>query len=167
MSGHLRVKRPRTRRWRLRRATGKDWRILVAHRHGMFEEIGGRSPQQLRSHDALYRKWISPRLRSGEVVILLLETGNHRVAASGGIWFRPEQPRPGAPRQRVPYVFSMFTEPNYRRRGLARRIVKEVLKICRRLGYSRVVLHAAPKGRPLYRGLGFERSWEMRIDLHP
>jgi GNAT superfamily N-acetyltransferase len=131
----------------------------------MFAEIGGRPPKQLRAHDPVYRRWILPRLRSGEIVMLLAQTADHRTVASGGIWFRPEQPRPGAPRTTVPYLFSMFTEPEYRRRGLARRIVRETLRICRKLGYARVVLHAAPKGRALYRGIGFERSWEMRIAL--
>ncbi len=139
----------------------------MAHRRGMFAEIGGRTPRQLTAHDAVYRKWIMPRLASGEILVLVVETTDRRVVASGGIWFRPEQPRPGSPQLEVPYLFSMFTEPTYRHRGLARRIVREALRTCRARGYTRVVLHAAPRGRPLYRGLGFERTWEMRSILRP
>ena len=133
----------------------------------MFAEIGGRTPRQLTAHDAVYRKWMLPRIASGEVLVLAAETTGHKIVASGAIWFRPEQPRPGAPQQTVPYLFSMFTEPEYRRQGLARRIVREALRICRTRGYTRVVLHAAPTGRLLYRGLGFERTWEMRFILRP
>jgi GNAT superfamily N-acetyltransferase len=149
----------------VRRATAADWRVLIAHRHGMFAEIPGNSARRLSAHDAVYRRWILPRIRSGEVIELLVESRTGRVIASGGIWFRPEQPRPSLARPVVPYLFSMFTEPKFRRRGFARRIVREALRICRARGFRRVTLHAAPKGRPLYRAMGFERSWEMRIDL--
>jgi GNAT superfamily N-acetyltransferase len=137
----------------------------VDHRHRMWAEIGGRTPRQLAVHDGVYRRWILPRLRSGEVTVILMEEPGRRVIASGGIWFRPEQPRPGAPRSSVPYLFSMYTEPEFRRRGLAQRIVREAVRICRARGYRRVVLHAAPHGRPLYQGLGFQRAWEMRLDF--
>jgi GNAT superfamily N-acetyltransferase len=131
----------------------------------MFADLGVLSPRRLTAHDRIYKRWILPRLRSGEVVVLLSEGPTSRVVASGGIWFRPEQPRPLAPRWKVPYLFSMYTEPGFRRRGLARRIVREAVRICRARGYTRIVLHAAPKGRPLYKGLGFQRGWEMRLEL--
>ncbi|HLY77617.1 MAG TPA: GNAT family N-acetyltransferase, partial [Thermoplasmata archaeon] len=66
---------------------------------------------------------------------------------------------------RVPYLFSMYTEPGFRGRGLASRIVREAIRLSRRRGYTRVVLHAAPLGRRVYSRLGFERSWEMRLLL--
>ncbi|MGA7860507.1 MAG: GNAT family N-acetyltransferase, partial [Thermoplasmata archaeon] len=113
----------------------------------------------------LYKRWMLPRLNSGEVVELLIEAPATGVVASGGIWFRPEQPRPEATKLDVPYLFSMYTEPEFRGRGLAGRLVREAIRICRGLGYGRVVLHAAPLGRRLYRKAGFERTWEMRLDL--
>jgi GNAT superfamily N-acetyltransferase len=156
---------PDRRGGKLRRASRADARVLVAHRHRMFAEIGARTPRQLVTHDRVYSRWILPRLRSGDVIVLLVETPDRGVVASGGIWFRPEQPRPEAPKSRVPYLFSMFTEPEYRGRGFARQIVREAVRIARGRGYRRVVLHAALKGRPLYRSLGFVRGWEMRLDL--
>ncbi len=132
----------------------------------MFAEIGGRSPGQLRAHATVYRRWLLPRLRSGEAILLLLETGGHVVAASGGVWFRPEQPRPEAARLEVPYIFSMYTEPEFRHRGLAGRLVRDLLRVSRSLGYRRVTLHAAPAARGIYRRAGFERTWEMRISTH-
>ena len=135
------------------------------HRHRMWTSIGGRTPGQLTAHDRVYRQWIVPRLRSGEVIVLVIERPNGGVVASGGIWFRPEQPRPGAPQRDIPYLFSMYTEPGFRGRGLASRIVREALRISRRHGATRVTLHAAPMARRMYRSLGFERAWEMRIAL--
>jgi len=153
------------RRWRLRRASGSDWKVLVDHRHRMFAELGGRTPRQLAVHDGLYKRRMLPRLNSGELVELLIEAPGTGVVASGGIWFRPEQPRPEAAQLDIPYLLSMYTEPEFRGQGLAGRIVREAVRICRAQGYGRVVLHAAPPGRRLYRRAGFERTWEMRLAL--
>ncbi len=56
----------------------------------------------------------------------------------------------------------MFTEPAYRGRSVGTRILREAMRIARQRGFRRIVRHAAPLGRPLYRRLGFERTWEMR-----
>jgi GNAT superfamily N-acetyltransferase len=59
----------------------------------------------------------------------------------------------------------MYTEPEYRGHGLAGRIVRETVRICRARGFVQVTLHAARRARPMYRRLGFERTWEMRREL--
>ncbi len=154
--------------WRggkLRRATLSDLATLSDHRHRMFTEIGGRTRRELAAHVKGYRAWVAPRLKSGEIVVFLVEAGAHGAVARGGRWPRPAPPRPEAPHARVPYLFSMYTEPGFRGRGLASRIVREAIRRSRRQGYTRVVLHAAPLGRRVYRRLGFERSWEMRLLL--
>ncbi len=58
---------------------------------------------------------------------------------------------------------SMFTEPWFRGKGVASRIVKESVAWCKENGFSWVVLHASRMGRRLYPGLGFRRSWEMEL----
>jgi GNAT superfamily N-acetyltransferase len=98
-------------------------------------------------------------------VALVVEALGGAIVASGGVWFRSEQPRPENSRQTVPYILSMYTEPEYRGRGLAGRIVREAVRICRARGFARVALHAARRARPMYRRLGFERTWEMRREL--
>jgi GNAT superfamily N-acetyltransferase len=142
----------------------KDWKVLVDHRHRMFAEMGGRTHQRLTAHDRVYRRWMGSRLASGELIVLAIEAPGRGIVASGGIWFRPEQPRPETSRQDVPYLLSMYTEPEFRGQGLAARIVREAVRICRRKGYKRITLHAAPRARPLYEREGFERTWEMRLE---
>jgi GNAT superfamily N-acetyltransferase len=60
---------------------------------------------------------------------------------------------------------SMYTEPEFRRKGFATLIVKEAMSWARRNGYARMSLHASKAGRSVYDKLGWERSWEMRVDL--
>jgi GNAT superfamily N-acetyltransferase len=53
------------------------------------------------------------------------------------------------------HLASMVTEPEWRRRGLARTILGELLTWCETRGARRVDLHATPDGAPLYAALGF------------
>jgi GNAT superfamily N-acetyltransferase len=60
-------------------------------------------------------------------------------------------------------VLNVYTEPAFRRRGLARRLMHEVLAWARQAQIESLVLHAAPDGRHLYEQLGFAATNEMRF----
>jgi GNAT superfamily N-acetyltransferase len=60
-------------------------------------------------------------------------------------------------------VLNVHTEPPWRRRGLARRLMLEVLSWARTEALDSLVLHAAPEGRSLYEALGFVATNEMRF----
>ena len=64
-------------------------------------------------------------------------------------------------------LLGMFTEPAWRGKGIARRIVQAAMRWSRERGYPRITLHASKMGRPVYEKLGFERTWEMRRFLRP
>ena len=59
----------------------------------------------------------------------------------------------------------MYTEPGFRGRGVGTQILRMAIKWAQSNGYSRIVLHASKAGRSLYLRQGFERTWEMRLDL--
>ena len=149
----------------VRRATLRDLEALVHQRRGMWEDMGFRGTLLLDEADRAYRKWAKARLVNGTLVGLIVETPEHVVAGGGCVWVRPEQPRPQLRGLVVPYVLSMYTEPEFRRKGVASMIVLEAVKWCKRKGYRRVLLHASEKGRSLYQKYGFSRTWEMRLEL--
>jgi GNAT superfamily N-acetyltransferase len=61
---------------------------------------------------------------------------------------------------------NVYTEPAHRRRGLARRLMHEMLGWCRARRVARVVLHASDDGAALYASLGFLRKTnEMSLVL--
>jgi GNAT superfamily N-acetyltransferase len=62
-------------------------------------------------------------------------------------------------------ILNVYTEPEYRRRGIARQIMETMVAWCKQEGFARVSLHASEYGRPLYESLGFEDSNEMRLNL--
>ena len=138
---------------------------LIHQRRGMWEDIGFKEPSSLDEADRDYRKWAKVQLKNGTFVGWIAETPDNVVAGGGCVWLRPEQPRPNLPQLVEPYLLSMFTEPEFRRNGVASKIVAEAIKWCRRKGYRRILLHASKKGRALYRRYGFIRTWEMRLEL--
>ena len=147
----------------LSQARPDDLELLVAHRLGMWRDIHPEFGSKVDESEGLTRQWIRERLSDGTLVGFIVRVEDGRVAGSGCIWLRNEQPRPTNPRMVVPYLMSMYTERAFRRKGVGRLIVKSALEWCRERDYDRVVLHASAAGRPLYEEFGFEPASEMRL----
>jgi GNAT superfamily N-acetyltransferase len=131
----------------------------------MFEDMGERNRQALATSDVVFRKWVKIALRKKTIVGWIVEVKG-RVAGSGCVWLQPALPSPQRETRLVrPYLFSMFTEPEFRRAGVASRIVSEAIMWCKDNGYQSMLLHASKKARGLYRKHGFTRTWEMKRPL--
>jgi GNAT superfamily N-acetyltransferase len=154
-------------RFRIRRATLRDVAVLVHYRRGMWEDMGVGNTTSLNRADADFERWMRPKIRNGEVVGWIVETSDHRAVGGGCLWVRPVQPRPNLSNLFDPYLFSMYTEPEFRRKGVASLILRKAVQWTRKNGYRRILLHASKKGKHLYRKYGFNRTWEMQFDLLP
>ena len=153
---------PLRRKVRVSPARGSDLGTLVAQRQAMFEAIGGFLPEDFEGHNRVYRRWLSQRLRSGHAYAVIAWEGE-RPIGGGVVWLREEQPRPRAPQLTLPYILSIYVEPGARGRGVATAITARLVEWSKRKGFTRIVLHASRFGRGVYRRLGFERTWEMRL----
>jgi GNAT superfamily N-acetyltransferase len=152
----------------IRRATVADAAVLARHRAEMFRDMGDLP-------DALYaellgatRAWIERAIPAGEYVAwLATPLGSDEVVAGAGVHLRPIIPRP-RDRRRIEHgpqglIVNVFTERPWRRRGIAERVMRELLAWARQAGVANLVLHASPEGRRLYERLGFEQTNEMRF----
>jgi GNAT superfamily N-acetyltransferase len=148
----------------LRRASTADVPTLIDHRLRMWEEIATFPRDELKRHARTYRRFLVGNMASDKLVAFVIPTLKGRLVASGAVWFTGDLPRPSYSAESG-YILSMYTDPRFRGRGLARRIVRAAVGECRRRKIRRVALHASPFGRRLYRQLGFERTWEMRLTL--
>jgi GNAT superfamily N-acetyltransferase len=131
----------------------------------MWLDIHPELEEEIRATEKGTKKWIREQLSRKTLVGLVVRSSDGEVAGSGCIWLREEQPRPTSMRLQVPYLMSMYTEKRFRRKGVARLIVKAALKWSQEQGYDRMVLHASEEGRPVYEGLGFAQTNEMRLKL--
>jgi GNAT superfamily N-acetyltransferase len=88
-----------------------------------------------------------------------------KIAASGALKFADWLPRPDGSRRGLAYAHSVYTEPDFRRKGLARHILNAMIEYGRENGWPRISLHASEMGRGLYEDLGFKPTNEMRLVL--
>ena len=64
-------------------------------------------------------------------------------------------PRPGNSSNRVGTIYSVYTEPEYRRRGIATKVLQLLLQEAKENNVATVDLSATADGKPLYEKLGF------------
>src|SRR5262249_6982495 len=96
---------------------------------------------------------------------LLAESASNEVVGGAGIVISAW---PGTLGQRTPrraMILNMYVEPDFRRRGVARSLMNEMIHWCRENGFTQVGLHASDAGKALYEQLGFEPTNEMRLEL--
>ena len=61
------------------------------------------------------------------------------------------------------HLMNVYTIPDYRGQGIARRMVEMLIEEARRRGVTEISLDATAVGRPLYRKLGFRDSEECMV----
>jgi GNAT superfamily N-acetyltransferase len=92
-----------------------------------------------------------------------------RIIAGGAVQRRRVLPRPD---DRDPtriideeaHIVNVYTDPAWRRRGIAVGLMRHILAWTRAEGLSRVGLHASAAGRPMYEQMGFKPTNEMLYD---
>ncbi|HJT70546.1 MAG TPA: GNAT family N-acetyltransferase [Terriglobales bacterium] len=149
----------------LRRATLADASAIVKHRRAMFHDMGHHDQGGLDLMAAKFRVWLEAKMQSEEYLAWLVITGDERVVAGAGLWLMDWPPHMQGSGQRRGNILNVYTEPEFRRRGLARRLVEAALDWCRENQIDLVILHASDAGRRLYESLGFQPGNEMRIKL--
>ncbi|CAG0999595.1 MAG: GNAT family N-acetyltransferase [Anaerolinea sp.] len=148
-----------------RMAAVADIPTLVCHRIGMFAEMGYSDQAQLEEMGRRFAIWVRHKMESGLYFTWLALDPDDHIVAGAGVWLMEWVPHVLGQSEQRPYVLNVFTEPEHRRRGLARRLMEEILGWCRDHNYELVSLHASDHGRHLYNQLGFTATNEMRLRL--
>ena len=149
----------------LREATPDDVAVILGHRSAMFRDMRTATEDQLQRMVAATEPWLAGALADGTYHGWLAVTADGSVVAGGGVIVTPwlARPREGDPRHAL--IVNVYTDPAWRGRGLARRIMEAILAWLRAQGLRSVSLHASDAGRHLYETLGFEPTNEMRLRL--
>jgi ribosomal protein S18 acetylase RimI-like enzyme len=153
---------------RVRAATLADIATLARHRVEMFRDMGQLTGQNERELTAVSLSFFREAVASGEYLTWLAvgPGAPERVVAGAGLWLRPMLPRPtpaGVIQGREALVANVYTEPDWRRRGIAALLMRQLLDYTREHHIERVLLHASDDGRPLYERLGFVTTNEMKL----
>ena len=157
----------------VRFATITDSPLIARHRTRMFQDMGyvpaelfdhfrAKSEARLREAFACeeYIGWLASQRNSPETII-----------AGAGVQLRRVLPHPIGEaggeiticdgRQGI--ILNVFTEPEWRRRGIAVLLMNTIIEWSRNQRLDGLVLHASDEGRALYERLGFVFTNEMRF----
>jgi GNAT superfamily N-acetyltransferase len=155
--------------FRIRRATAQDAGIVAWHRARMFQDMGDVSDDAFEILRAKARARLKEWLDSGDYVGWLATPADQpeMVVGGAGVQLQPILPRPvnasavGEGRQGT--IVNVFTEPQWRRRGIAGLLMKEIITWSKDEHLDRLLLHASDEGRSVYERLGFIAGNEMRF----
>src|SRR5208282_5453472 len=148
----------------IRAATINDIPEIVRQRRAMYEDMEYRDAGALATMVSIAADYLTKALSDGSFRAWLASTGN-RVVAGGAVIISPWPAHPYDLECRRATILNVYTYPDYRSLGIARRLMQTMIAWCAREGFARVTLHASPDGRHLYESLGFEPSNEMRLNL--
>jgi GNAT superfamily N-acetyltransferase len=159
--------------FRIRPAIPADAPVIALHRARMFQDMGQLPQAAFDPLRAVAEPVLARALTGGEYVgwLLTLAGEPDSVIAGAGVQLRDALPHPvdlgggevGIAGGRHGIVLNVFTEPEWRRRGLAEILMRHVLEWARDQRLDRLVLHASEQGKALYQRLGFVATNEMRF----
>jgi GNAT superfamily N-acetyltransferase len=147
----------------IREAMPSEWAIIVHQRRSMFHDMGEGTVEELDRMAAIAGPWLVRTLADGSYHHWLALDASGRVAGGGGVLLCPWPANPRDPCAERAVVLNVYTEPEFRKKGIARRIMQTILAWVNERGLRGVNLHASKEGRALYEKLGFEATNEMRL----
>mgnify|MGYP003420350065 FL=1 len=104
-------------------------------------------------------------MSDGTFVSWLAMDGN-RIVGTSGMSFVEKPPYFGCPSGKMGLLSSMFTDPEYRRKGIAKELLSRVVEEARAYGCGTVQITASDMGVLLYTDFGFVKNGNfMQLQL--
>lgn len=130
-----------------------------------LEEFIGLRIKQLREEGAKEDIDLAPPLldyyhrhMSDGTFVSWIAVDNGRIVGTSGMSFVERPPYFGCPSGRTGILSSMYTDKEYRRRGIARELLSRVVQEARDYGCGTVQITASDMGVLLYSDFGFDRN---------
>ena len=146
----------------IRQATVADIEQIVTHRRRMFEDMGNKDVEALSRMEAAFRPWLIDHMRREVYRSWFACNAENKAVAGADVWLIDWPPGQFDISLYRGYILNVYTQPDYRRRGLARQLVQTCRDWCYDHDIKIVTLHASDEGRNVYEGLGFTPTNEMR-----
>jgi GNAT superfamily N-acetyltransferase len=145
-------------------ATPADIPALVQLRLAFLLE-GKFDPARVRKLPRALRAYFSKNIASGEFLAAVAETAGVIVATSGMVYHR-HPPHPQNPAGLSAYIMNVYVAPEFRRRGLATKLLKLLATRAKKDGCEHVRLHFWKGRRALYAKAGYlPVKTEMKLTL--
>lgn len=121
-----------------------------------YTSEGRTAPENVDLGTAL-EEFYEKHLADGTFVSWLALEGD-KIIGTSGMSFVEKPPYFTCPTGRLGLLSSMFTDPNYRRMGIAKELLHRVVEEARNYGCGSVWITASDMGVKLYTAYGFEHN---------
>ena len=148
----------------IRPATPTDIPVLLRQREGMYRDMSYTDEPAIAAMISTSETYLQRAFADGSFRAWLAAY-EARVVAGAGLIINPWLSHPYDQQCRQATILNVYTDPHFRRRGIARLLMNTVIDWCREQGFAHVSLHASKDGRTLYESMGFEPTSEMRLKL--
>ncbi len=103
---------------------------------------------------------------SNNTFIAWLALDDNKIVATSGLCFYNLPPSYKNFTGNVAYIMNIYTQSDYRNKGIATYLFEKMIEEAKNLGYRKLCLHATEKGRSLYLKYGFKNTDnEMVLNL--
>lgn len=137
-----------------RRLTPDDLDTFISMRINQLREEGAKEDIDLRPALLDYYTW---HMADGTFVSWLAVDGE-KIVGTSGMSFVEKPPYFGCPSGKMGLLSSMFTDPQYRRHGIAKKLLSLVVEEARNYGCGTVQITASDIGVLLYTDFGFVKN---------
>ena len=133
------------------RLTEKDLDIFIEKRIHQLREEGAK--EEIDLVPAL-KDYYQRHMAEGTFVSWIALDGNTMIGTSG-MSFVEKPPYFGCPSGKIGLLSSMYTDPDYRRKGIAKELLSRVIKDAKEYGCGTIQITASEMGVKLYTDFGF------------
>jgi GNAT superfamily N-acetyltransferase len=137
-----------------RRLTAKELDIFIEMRINQLREEGATEDIDLRP---TLKDYYNRHMKDGTFVSWLALDEN-RIIGTSGMSFVEKPPYFGCPSGKMGLLSSMFTAPDYRRKGIAKELLSRVVDEARQYGCGTIQITASDMGVLLYTDFGFVKN---------
>ena len=137
-----------------RKLSEKELDAFIEMRINQLREEGAKEDIDLKPALLDYYK---RHMKDGTFVSWLALDGNNIIGTSG-MSFVEKPPYFGCPSGKIGLLSSVFTNPNYRRNGIAKELLSRIVNEAKQYGCGTIQITASDMGVKLYTDFGFEHN---------
>lgn len=149
-----------------RRGTLDDVQVLVDLRVRFLNEILNHPENnETRVVRKSLLEYFAEAIPSRDFVAWVAEYGGKIVATSGMVVWQKPALYGGVESGKLGYLLNFYTIPEARGKGIATRLLNELIGEAKSMGLRYVHLHASKDGEPIYRKTGFVEPKMPELEL--
>ena len=141
-------------------ATASDIDLLMSSRLEMLKGVNSLD-EDYQYSDEIIRESRDYFLNGDQVTVLAM--AGDKVIGCASMSFMRIMPTFSHPTGKRAHLMNVYTSKEYRRQGIAEKMVKMLIDITWQRGATEISLDATEAGRPLYEKLGFKDSTECMV----